>query len=166
MRNLDEYAIMCKKELDNIGIQYGNIIEFKVNTRAKHRWGQCKKIQGGYSININVVLLDERNSEKGLKETIIHEILHTCSDCKHHDINWKRYADMVNKAYGYHVKRVSSAQEKGILYDTRDIKHKKANYVIKCERCGKKVVRQRASNLIKHPEQYCCGFCNGNFVRE
>lgn len=61
MRNLDEYAIQCMEELDAIGIEYGNIVEVKVNTRAKKRWGQCKAIPGGYSINISVVLLDERN---------------------------------------------------------------------------------------------------------
>lgn len=29
MRNLDEYTIQCMKELDTIGIEYGNIIESK-----------------------------------------------------------------------------------------------------------------------------------------
>ena len=39
MRDLTAYAIECMTELDNIGIEYGNIIEFTVNTRAKKRWG-------------------------------------------------------------------------------------------------------------------------------
>jgi len=82
MRNLDEYAIQCMEELDAIGIEYGNIIEVKVNTRAKKRWGQCRAVPGGYSINISVVLLDERNDEQGLKETIIHELLHSCKGCR------------------------------------------------------------------------------------
>lgn len=37
MRNLEEYAIQCMEELDAIGIEYGNIIEIKANTRAKKR---------------------------------------------------------------------------------------------------------------------------------
>lgn len=48
MRDLTAYAIECMTELDNIGIEYGNIIEFTVNTRAKKRWGQCKAVPGGY----------------------------------------------------------------------------------------------------------------------
>ena len=42
MRDLTAYAIECMTELDNIGIEYGNIIEFTVNTRAKKRWGNAR----------------------------------------------------------------------------------------------------------------------------
>ena len=87
MRDLTAYAIECMNELDNIGIEYGNIIEFTVNTRAKKRWGQCRAVPGGYSINISSVLLDERNDEKGLKETIHHELLHSCKGCMNHGEN-------------------------------------------------------------------------------
>lgn len=61
MRDLTAYAIECMTELDNIGIEYGNIIEFTVNTRAKKRWGQCKAVPGGYSINISRVCLKKQD---------------------------------------------------------------------------------------------------------
>lgn len=76
MRNLMEYANECMVKLDDLGIEYGNVLEFKVNTRAAHRWGQCKVVPGGYSINISAVLLDD-NDEQGLINTIFHELLHT-----------------------------------------------------------------------------------------
>lgn len=114
MKNLEEYAIRCMEELDAIGIEYGNIVEVKANTRAKKRWGQCKAIPGGYSINISVALLDERNNEQGLKETIIHELLHSCKGCMNHGEKWKRLAQKVNRAYGYNIKRCSSAEDKGV----------------------------------------------------
>lgn len=85
MRNLTEYAQKCMAELDTLEIQYGNVVEFKVNYRAKKRWGQCKRLSDGtFSININAIFLDERNEEQGLKNTIIHELLHTCTDCFNH----------------------------------------------------------------------------------
>lgn len=162
MRNLDEYAILCMEELGKIGIEYGNIVEVKVNTRAKKRWGQCRAIPGGYSINISIVLLDERNDEQGLKETIIHELLHSCKGCMNHGENWKRLAAKVNRAYGYNVKRCSSAEDKGVQEETRPVSVRTPNYIIKCNRCGHTYTRMRMSKIIQHPERYRCGRCNGN----
>lgn len=137
MRNLNDYAKRCMTELDDIGIEYGNIIEFKVNTRAKKRWGQCKAVPGGYSINISAILLDERNDEQGLKNTIIHELLHSCKGCMNHGENWKRLATKVNRAYGYNIKRCSSADEKGVQEETRPIKTaREIKYIVKCNGCG------------------------------
>lgn len=161
MRNLDEYAILCMEELDAIGIEYGNIVEFKVNTRAKKRWGQCRAIPGGYSINISVVLLDERNDEQGLKETIIHELLHSCKGCMNHGENWKRLAAKVNRAYGYNIKRCSSAEDKGVQEETRPVNVRIVNYIIKCNKCGHTYTRTRMSKLIQRPERYRCGHCGG-----
>lgn len=39
MRNLMIFAIECMDELDSIGIPYGKVLDFSVNTRAKKRWG-------------------------------------------------------------------------------------------------------------------------------
>ena len=162
MRNLDEYAIQCMEELDAIGIEYGNIIEVKINTRAKKRWGQCRAIPGGYSINISAILLDERNDEQGLKETIIHELLHSCKGCMNHGENWKRLAAKVNRAYGYNIKRCSSAEDKGVQEETRPVNMRTVNYIIKCNQCGHTYTRTRMSKIIQHPERYRCGCCGGN----
>lgn len=39
MRELLNYALECMDDLDAIGIKYGNVENFIVNTRAKKRWG-------------------------------------------------------------------------------------------------------------------------------
>ena len=36
MRNLNEYAKQCMAELDARSIKYGNVVDFKVNYRAKN----------------------------------------------------------------------------------------------------------------------------------
>ena len=39
MRNLEVYGRQCIEDLNAIGIYPNNVSEFKVNTRAKKRWG-------------------------------------------------------------------------------------------------------------------------------
>ena len=166
MRDLNAIAKECMKMLDDIGIKYGKVVEFKVNTRAHKRWGQCNRVTGGFSININKIFLDDRNDIDGLKNTIIHELLHTCDGCLNHGPQWKALASKVNDVYGYNIKRCSDANEKGIKKDTRP-KHKilKYKYEIKCEKCGHVYKRTKMSAIIQHPEQYRCGHCHGNLKR-
>ena len=161
MRNLEEYAALCLRELDAIGIKYGNIVEFTVNTRAKKRWGQCRITPDGFSINISAVLLDERNSEQALKETIIHEILHTCRGCMNHGENWKRLAERVNQKYGYSIKRTSSTNDKGLHEDTRPVAVRTVKYIVQCQSCGQLYPRAKLSKIVKYPHLYRCGRCGG-----
>ena len=165
MRDLNAIAQECMKMLDDIGIEYGKIMEFKVNTRAR-RWGQCKRVSGVYSINISATLLDESNDIDGLKNTIIHELLHTCNGCMNHGEKWKMMANKVNNTYGYNIKRCSDVSEKGVKKDTRP-KHKAITYKyeVKCQKCGNIYQRSKMSNIVQHPEHYRCGKCHGELKR-
>lgn len=166
MRNLNTFAHKAMEQLDAIGIKYGRIVKFEVNTRAKKRWGQCKRTPEGYYININSVLLDERNSENGLMETIIHEILHTCNGCMNHGAEWQRLAEEVNRVYGYKVKRTNSAEEKGmdmaLVTDMYKIAYK---YALECTNCHHVYQYARAGKVVKNPSRYRCGYCNSQLVR-
>lgn len=162
MRDLNIVAKECMKMLDDIGIKYGHITEFKVNTRAIKRWGQCKRVPGGYSINISATLLDERNDINGLKNTILHELLHSCEGCMNHGDKWKFVANKVNIAYGYNIKRCSSSDEKGVDEDMRPVQYK---YEVMCEKCGNVYKRSKMSNVVQHPERYRCGCCQGKLKR-
>jgi len=161
MRDFGLYINECKSELGKIGIKYGKILDWSINTRATKRWGQCKKVPGGFTININATLLDERNDVEGLKNTIIHELLHSCDGCLNHGAEWKRLAAKVNSVYGYNIKRCSSASEKGIEEETRVINHIEPKYIVKCTRCGNTIKRQKKSKLIEHTSRYRCGRCHG-----
>lgn len=163
MRDLMIHVLECMEKLDAIGIKYGNIKEVTVNTRAKRRWGQCRAIPGGFSININADLLDERNSVEGLENTIIHELLHSCKGCMNHGEKWKALAQKVKLAYGYEIKRCNSSSEKGV-----EIKHQSEityKYEIQCKKCGKIIRRQRRSRFVENPELWRCGCCGGEFQR-
>lgn len=95
------------------------IKNFKI-IRAKKRWGQCRKIGNNYIIEVNQILLREDTDIDGLKNTIIHELLHTCKGCMKHTGEWKQLAEKVNRYYGYNIKRCDSADEKGISEEQKE----------------------------------------------
>lgn len=174
MKDLQKYFRECLDELDAIEIPYGNIVEVTVNYRAKTRWGQCKKIGNQYKININSDLLHDDASDKGLKETIIHEILHTCPKCMCHTGEWKRLAVLVNDCYGYNVKRCNDASDKGMdefYKNHKEIAMAKQNkrmeykYEFRCAGCGQVIRRKKESKFTKYYTNYRCGICHGKFEK-
>ncbi len=164
MHDLQKAMRECQRELDALGIPYGNVVGITKNSKARTRWGQCtKKPNGTYSIEISEILLDDTVPIKALKSTIMHELIHTCPRCFDHGTIWKHYANDVNKHYGYDVKRANNANENGIDITNSVIKN--AKYVFKCNKCGQIVVRSRASKFTKHPESYRCATCSGKFTQ-
>lgn len=159
MRDLQQYISICQYELASIGIQCGAIEEIKVNTRAKRKFGLCQKSNNGYIIEISYILLYEQNPELALKNTIIHELLHTCEGCFNHGVQWQVLADKVNKHFGYHIQRIDSDDDIGIVYNPCKYK-----YVLKCKKCGSEFKRMKRSNFVAHPEYYRCD-CGGKIVR-
>lgn len=126
--------------------------EVVINTRAKMRFGCCRKKGLGWVIEISDRLLDA--DEKIVRETLAHEILHTCHGCQNHQRKWKDYAAMMNEAYGYEIKRTGKAEDMGVTPE------KIARYALKCEKCGLILTRTRRSKVINHPERYRCK-CGG-----
>lgn len=176
MRNLMKYAEECMEELDNLGIEY-RPARFKVLNKNVRRFGRCTKIKddmyNDYEIEIRSILLDERNSVKGLKNTIIHELLHTVSGCMNHGEKWQRLARLVNNKYGYHISRCNSYEEVGVCSEIVESIEKeresklalKPTYIIRCEKCGYEYVRHKLSRIVTDLELYRCGRCGGNLVR-
>ena len=164
MKNLISLANKCMAQLDEIGIEYAQSIRWEVNPRAKKRWGLWEKHPNGvYTISISYRLLTDDVTDEGAIDTIIHELLHTCKGCMNHGENWKREASKVNRAYGYNIKRCSSAEDKGVQpieEMPKAIKHQ-----FKCKDCGQVYSRVKESNFTKHYKNYRCGYCNGEFEK-
>lgn len=160
----------CIDEMNAIEIPFGRITEVTVNYRAKKRWGQCARTVGVYgfefSINIRAELCHPDASERGLKETIVHEILHTCPDCFCHTGEWKRLAELVNDCYGYNVKRIASAADlemTDFFKEHGEIQKIAYKYTIVCKKCGKVVaMRRRECDLTKYPMLYSHRACGGS----
>ena len=173
MRDLQLYAQKALQMCRAHGVPYGSIAEFRVNTRAKSRWGVCKRLAGGaYRIEINAVLLDEKSSSKeGLLNTLLHEIIHTCPDCMNHKYKWKAYAAVMNDAYGLNIKRTDSCEDKGVDQAAYE-RQKRARarlapmYLVYCSNysCRVRILRKKASKVVKYPERYRCPKCGSRIL--
>lgn len=159
----------CLSKLEDLGIEIGVIQSVETNSRAKSRWGRCRRREAYsgtmYAIEISSELLKDEVSDKAAEETMLHELIHTCKGCFNHGPEWKRIAEKVNRAYGYNVKRVTSAEEKGIEVKRPDIK-KIAKYKFVCMGCGQEIYRQRESNFTRNSNRYRCAICGGSFKQE
>ncbi len=160
MKDYEKLINDSLSDVKRIGIKPGNITIWTINKRAKTRWGLCKQNPDKtFEIQIAERLLsDDRISEKSCKETIIHEILHTCKGCMKHTGKWKYYADVINQVYGYNIKRITSGIEKGVENyqpsSTMAIK-----YIFTCENCGATIYRKRESKFTKNYKNYGCARC-------
>lgn len=158
MKNLTRlfYESMC--EVKRAGLQPGEIRNISINTRAKNRWGQTKMVQNHwYVIDVSDRLLNDNVSDTATKDTIIHEILHTCEGCFNHGEPWQRAANRINSCYPqYNIKRCTSPEEKGIQLPKESYK-----YTVSCPSCGSTIGYNRAGKVVQHPNRYRCAKCNG-----
>jgi len=116
MKDLQKLIAQCENDLLSIGIQPGKVAKWSINTRAKSRWGQCKQVGNSvFEINISQQLLQDNITDQAVKDTILHELLHTIDGCMGHKGKWKELAAKVNKELPqYKIKRTTGSVEKGI----------------------------------------------------
>ena len=73
MKDLMNLVAICKADLDSLRIPYGKVSNWTVNTRAKCRLGQCRKITAGlFDINISEALLKDDVDDQITLNTIMH----------------------------------------------------------------------------------------------
>lgn len=151
-------------ELNSIGIKYGKVRNWSINTRAKCRLGQCKKIAPGlFDINISNMLLGDSVDDQITKDTIVHELLHTVPGCFTHKGKWKLYAEHINrKLPQYNIKRVIKGDEAGINIERKKPVYK---YVLRCTKCGQEIKRQNETKVVINYKKYHCGKCGGKLER-
>lgn len=161
MKNLTRlfYESMC--EVKSVGLEPGDIVNVSINSRAKNRWGQTRRVMNSrydsiFSIDISDRLLHDNVSDEAAKETIIHEIIHTIPGCFDHGRQWQIAAEKINAKYPkYNIKRTNSPEEKGIQVTNDDYK-----YIVSCDVCHKEYGYNRAAKVIKNPNHFRC-VCGG-----
>ena len=166
MHDLDKLLEECKQELVAIGITPGNVLAIVpwYNVRT---WGLCTRLPDKvhYRIKINALLLADDTPIEGAKNTVMHELLHTCPGGHGHKGKWAQYAARVNARYGYNIKRCGSIDEKGV--DATKVKPRRegiVHYTYRCQKCGQLIKRKRKSKFTEHPEKYRCAHCGGKFA--
>jgi len=138
-----------------IPVSKGIAPHVRLNTRAVARFGCCVRRGAGYEIELSARLPEA--GERAVRETLAHEVLHTCWGCRNHGERWKGYAARMNAAYGYGIARTGTWEALG-LTDQKPI-----NYLLVCQNCGLEIPRTRCSNLVRHPERYRCR-CGGRLA--
>ena len=159
MNQFDALMAQVAEEIRSLGIPISGRIDPRVavNRRAVTRFGCCRREPGGgYRIELAAALLEA--DERLCRQTLAHELLHTCPGCRNHGDLWRSYARRMNAAFGYAVARTGSREELGAEPP------RPAPYLVVCRRCGREFRRFRASALVQHPERYRCG-CGGMLDR-
>jgi predicted SprT family Zn-dependent metalloprotease len=146
----------CRKEMENLNIP---VAEFKleVNNRSKSRLGVCRRRAGKFIIEISDFVFDI--SEKEVRNTLVHEMLHTVDKCFNHGNTWKYNAMLLNRKYGYDISRTCSRE---VSKEMRKVVPYK--YMIECQECGMTTGRHKFSNLISQTYRFRCK-CGGELRR-
>ena len=134
-----------------------NKIENSVKiTNYKTSLAKCRrsKLLDRYTICLSKYLLE--CDEKLIKETIIHELIHTLKGCFNHGYNFIRYANFIKYKTGYNIVVKNSDPQFG-----QKIQKK---YKITCLDCGKVFYRHRLSVYLKHG--FCKHVCGGELKVE
>ena len=158
-QKLQRLAKESEKELRDIGLgdKLKSDIKYTINYRAKKRLGQCVDKR---DINISSWLL-EIGLDHDIKDTIIHEILHTFKDTIGHKTKWQYYANYVNNRTDYHITRTTSIDNiyarANKVRPRREVSYK---YEITCEKCGKVFYRQKMAKKVFN------SFTRGNRVHK
>ena len=163
MKDLRKLYNECVSELKHIHVDISNrIVEVKSNGRLRTVLGRCNynRITGNYSIEINACLLTDEAETQAVKETIIHELIHTCPGCMNHGYEWKKRGEIASKLLGYNVCRLRSIDD---LNNWKvEVKRETYKYALVCNECGKEYKRKRWSEALANPSRYRCGRCNGS----
>lgn len=159
---LDELLRETTREAQELNIPVPVTIadKIKINSRPKKRFGCCRRSEHGYEIEVSAFILVCEESK--IKNVIAHEVLHTCEGCYDHGNQWKEYAQRMNRAYGYQIKRTSSFAEMGLKEDG-ERRRPEYKYIIKCQNCGKEYPRQRFTRVMKQINKYRCN-CGGRLT--
>lgn len=124
-----------------MSIQYSIVF----NDRAIKRYGQCRKLADHfYEININKKFAQHCKIED-VKNTIVHEILHSLPNGMNHKGQWSYYANIVNhKLPHYHITRTNCYEG---YAETKPV----PKYVVSCPHCkGIEWKYYRASEVVKN----------------
>ena len=155
--NLTEFReILEDCQLELLELEYDtfdNDYTVVFNTRTIRRLGRCsRKGTGNYTIELNKTYADVEPIEK-VKDTIMHELIHSVNGCMNHDGKWKDVVKEVNEYYDYHISRLTQAT-------SAYANNVQAKYSVICESCGRIIHKSRACKLTKYPYCYRCQ-CGG-----
>lgn len=154
---LDSLLAAVIGEAEQAGIPISSSISptVAINHRARSRFGCCRRMAGSFQIEISAFLLEAE--DRMIRQTLAHEVLHTCPGCADHGPRWKNFAARMNLLFGYRIRRADSPEALGVE-DART-----PRWLVVCTACGRELPRMKRSPLVLHPRRYRCA-CGGTLV--
>lgn len=159
-QEIDQYLLHIIQEFKAIGFP---VPEEKIDKTVGYsstttKFGMCKKRNGRFTIYLSRYAL---NNTEIVKDTLVHEVIHTLPGADNHGADFKQYASIVNKKLGYHIK-CRGSREEAAASGLEQARRERFKYKLVCQKCGSQILRQRRTKLVQHPEHYRC-VCGGAF---
>ena len=136
-------------------------------SKATSWYGQCRQNQVyhgmRYKFQISISEYHLQSSERAIRNTLVHELLHTCPGCLNHGPKWKAYAAQIQHQLGYNIMRTGGDKDKDSAMEAARREKREGyqtKYLLVCTQCGQEFARFRKSKLVLHPEKYRCK-CGG-----
>lgn len=175
-KNLEKLLKECYAECKTIGLTFREQdIKIKKGHTTGTNLGLCHyntNRQKGYNQygyfnyydsieSFDITIYDhEKRDLKGIKETILHELIHTKRDCQNHRSTFKNYCYMIQYNLGYSC---LSGQHNDCQTDEYKIENYK-HYLI-CPHCNKITsYSNRYTRPYQHPELYHHRACKTTLI--
>ena len=101
-----DMLIEARTNLESLGYNVGDLIDFDISNRYRRAWAKCyKKGYRQFTIILSGQLFKAISSS--VRDTIYHEVIHTCEGCFNHGPNFKYAANECNMKFGTNI-RVSA----------------------------------------------------------
>ena len=117
----------------HIPVPYDDIITDIQYFRGCNTLGRCCHHRGKHTIKVNEAYLTGYMSEKSLRATLVHEIIHTFPRCNNHREEFQYWARIFSRKYGVDLGTKCSRQET-IEFNRANLVHSKNISV--CVDCG------------------------------
>ena len=145
----------CLYKIKEIGLLKNNErninnYEFAFNSRQLTTYGTCKTIVPNkkYLITLNLLYVQYGTIEQ-IRNTIMHEILHSLPNGHGHKGKWKQYANIINSKYSeYHISRTSYSKEYQLALKANIV----PNYTLICpiKACVKEIYSELKRKHLKN----------------
>jgi hypothetical protein len=109
-RQIRDCLFEAIKNVRSLGHEVGTITDITISSRYKRAWGKCYRRCGTFRIGLGTNLL--RTTDKAIRDTIYHEVLHTIPGCFNHGHKWKFIASQCDSKFGTKIARVTSEEDK------------------------------------------------------
>lgn len=155
LKEVQKFYNEVLEECKNV-IPYSEKINYQIKlNRCKTSLGKCRRMRVLKTLDLFEITLSKyilNCTEKEIKQTLIHELIHTCKDCFNHSREFKGYAYRIKDKLGYDIKISGS-------YTGFKNAVNKEMTQIKCKKCGYifNVYRKLKYNIT----DYHCSICHG-----